>query len=77
MGACMRRHLDLDYTAALNLFAELGEKWLESSTKEEREGLREVWSRYLDYDVFEESVKADWVELEEFRRWKQMKNRTR
>ena len=75
IAACTRHHVDIDYTSALNLFAELGGKWLEASTKEEREKLRGVWAGHLDYDMFEESIKPDWTELQEFRKWKQAKNR--
>jgi hypothetical protein len=75
VAACIRHNVDIDYTKTLNLFAELGERWLEESTVEERRKLREVWSKYLDYDKFEESVKADWIEMEEFRRWKMAKAR--
>lgn len=71
IAACMRHGIDLDYTKALNLFAELGQGWLEESGRNEREKLRETWSRYLDYDKLEASEAIpDWYEYEEFRRWK-------
>lgn len=73
ISACTRHHIDVDYTGAFNLFAELGGEWLEASSKENREELRDVWAKYLDYEVFEKSVKSDWVELEEFRKWKRAK----
>ena len=71
MAACMRHGIDIDYTAALNLFAELGEKWLDESPRGEREEYRDVWTKFVNYDELEESeALADWRELEEFRRWK-------
>jgi len=75
IAACTRHNISIDYTSALNLFAELGEKWLEESSRDDRAKLRNIWSKYLDYDKFEEAAKADWIELEEFRQWKQSKGR--
>lgn len=69
-ATCLQHGIDLDYTAALNLLAELGERWLEKSSRLERENQRDVWSKYLDYDKFEELVFDDWEELEEFRKWR-------
>jgi hypothetical protein len=70
---CLQNRINLDYTAALNLLAELGERWLETSTREQRETYRDVWARYMSYDEFENSVIDDWKELEEFRKWKLLK----
>ncbi|MDG6941297.1 MAG: hypothetical protein JRN34_00015 [Nitrososphaerota archaeon] len=71
IAACMRHGIDLDYTKALNLFAELGQNWVEQSSKSERERARETWNAYLDYDKLEASeVVSDWYEYQEFRRWK-------
>lgn len=70
---CLQHGMDIDYTTALNLLAELGERWLERSSRAERESLREIWDKYLDYDEFEESVIDDWMEFEEFRKWKLLK----
>lgn len=67
---CLQKGMDLDYTAALNLLAELGERWLETSTKAEREKYRDIWMKYLDFGKFEKSVISDWMEYEEFRKWK-------
>lgn len=67
---CLQHGMDLDYTTALNLLAELGERWLETSSKSQREGLKQVWDKYLDYEKFENSVIDDWMEFEEFRKWK-------
>ena len=74
VAACTRHRINLDYTKALNLLAELGENWLEGSDVEDREKYRDLFQKYLDYDFLEESeVLADWYELEEFRKWKQSK----
>ena len=71
IAACMRHGIDLDYTKALNLFAELGQNWLGQSSKSERERVREIWASYLDYDKLEASeTVSDWYEYQEFRRWK-------
>jgi hypothetical protein len=67
---CLQNGMDLDYTSALNLLAELGERWLEISTKADREKYREVWSKYVDFDRFERFIISDWKEYEEFRKWK-------
>jgi len=75
VAAATRHRINLDYTKALNLLAELGERWLETSKPEDREKYRDVWEKYLDYGEFEESVMDDWVELEEFRQWKLAKAR--
>jgi hypothetical protein len=65
----MRNGIDLDYTKALNLFAQLGEKWLEGSKHSEREKIRELWASCLDYEKLESSEALnDWREYEEFRR---------
>lgn len=71
VAACTRHRINLDYTKAFNLLAELGEHWLETSEESDRGKLRNIWAKYLDYDLFEQSVMDDWVELEEFRKWKQ------
>lgn len=71
IAACARYRISMDYTSALNLLAELGENWLENSTRKDRKEAEEIWSRYLDYEKFEKSVVSDWVELEEFRQWKE------
>ena len=74
VAACTRHRINLDYTKALNLLAELGENWLEGSDAEDREKYRDLFQKYLDYGFLEESeVFADWYELEEFRKWKQSK----
>lgn len=71
IAACMRGGIDLDYTKTLNLFAELGQKWLQQSSRSEREKVQEVWNSYLDYGKLEASgVISDWYEYQEFRRWK-------
>jgi hypothetical protein len=62
--------VDLDYTKTLNLFAELGSRWLEGSTESERENRRDVFSKYLDYRKLEDDIISDWKEFEEFRKWK-------
>ena len=67
---CIQHGMDMDYTATLNLLAELGEQWLETSSRVEREKQRQIWSKYLNYDEFEDSVIDDWMEFEEFRKWK-------
>lgn len=74
-AACTRHRIDLDYTKALNMLAELGERWLEDSTPEIREKSKEVLAKYLDYGKFQDSVMEDWVEMEEFRQWKLAKAR--
>jgi hypothetical protein len=76
VAACLRAGIDLDYTKALNLFAELGEKWLESSNHSEREKLQNVWAAYVDYQKLEASEALnDWREYDEFRQWKLAKAR--
>ncbi len=71
LAACMRYGIDIDYTKALNLFAELGIRWLDSSNRQERKEFSDVWKSYLDYEAIESSEAfEDWVEYEEFRRWK-------
>ncbi len=71
IAACMRRGIDLDYTKALNLFAELGQKWVEESGPSDRAKARKIWELYLNYDKLEASeVISDWYEYQEFRRWK-------
>ena len=64
---------NFDYTKALNMFAELGGKWLEESSPEERAKLHSVIEKYLDYELFDNSFVNDWAELAEFRRWKKAK----
>ena len=72
----MRNGIDLDYTKALNLFAELGAKWVEGSNHTARAKLSDVWASYLDYSKLESSEALnDWREFEEFRRWKLSKVR--
>ena len=73
IAAATRYRLNLDYTKALNLLAELGGKWLEDSSPEGRKKFSDVIGKYLDFDVFEKSVVDEWAELGEFRRWKKAK----
>jgi len=75
IAAATRYNTSLDYTKAINLLAELGGSWLETSNPDERRRFREVVAKYLDYDVFEKSVLDEWAELGEFRRWKMAKSR--
>lgn len=75
IASTARYKASLDYTKALNLFAELGGSWLENSGPEEMQKFRGVIGKYLDYDVFEKSVLNEWAELGEFRRWKDAKTR--
>ncbi len=75
IASATRYKVNLDYTKALNLLAELGGSWLENSSPEERRKSRDVISKYLDYEVFENSVLDEWAELGEFRRWKVAKAR--
>jgi hypothetical protein len=75
MASSTRYKATLDYTKALNLLAELGAGWLENSNPEERKRFRDVISKYIDYDVFENSVLDEWAELGEFRLWKAKKAR--
>jgi hypothetical protein len=75
MASATRYKANLDYTKALNLLAELGGIWLESSNPEERERRRDVINKYIDFNVFERSVLDEWAELGEFRRWKAVKAR--
>lgn len=75
MASATRYKTNLDYTKALNLLAELGGSWLENSNSEERQKFRAVISKYIDYDVFENSVLDEWAEIGEFRRWKDAKAR--
>jgi len=75
ISAATRYRTSLDYTKAINLLAELGGDWLQNSSPDERRKFREVISKYLDYDAFEESILDEWAELGEFRRWKEAKAR--
>ena len=71
VAACMRSGIDFDYTKAMNLFAELGNRWLRNSNRSEREKARDLLASYLDYEKLESSEALnDWREYEEFRRWK-------
>jgi len=75
MASATRYKANLDYTKGLNLLAELGGGWLEKSDPEERKKFRDVISKYINYDVFENSVLDEWAELGEFRLWKAKKAR--
>lgn len=74
VATCIRYGVDLDYTNAFNLLAELGGHWLESSDQPDREKYRLTLEKYVDYPKFEESVMDEWFELGEFRKWKLAKN---
>lgn len=73
VSTVMRHGKNFDYTKALNMFAELGGKWLEESSPEERAKLHGVIGKYLDLELFDNSFVNDWAELAEFRRWKKAK----
>jgi len=76
MAACTRHGIDMDYTTAFNLFAELGARWLEESNREKRQGAKDVFSSYVDYSKLESSeTLAYFREFEEFRQWKKAKER--
>ena len=80
VAACIRNGIDLDYTKALNLFAELGQRWLEETGPANWGKARQIWDRYLDFEKFDESEAPNyWYEYQEFRRWKasSKKNATR
>lgn len=71
LQAAHRNGVNLEYNTAVNLFAELGEKWLGEAKLGEQDAQYQILSKYLDLDTFKASIKNDWLELEEFRNLKQ------
>jgi len=76
VSSCSRFGIEMDYSRSLNLFAELGVRWLEESNRDERKAYGDIFEKHLDFDRFERSgAKGYFFEYGEWHQWKEAARR--
>jgi hypothetical protein len=79
-ASALKSNFEIDFTTALNLLAECG--MLKIQENDNSGGtdskVMEIMNKYLDYEELQESgILDDWQNFQEFREWKQNKEKTK